>query len=250
MFKVGLGNLVGLFNRDQAQNDQWRQVILPLNPVLYYPLGEPDSEASVVELIQGADGEHIDRHNQVRGPFRVYDTATEFDGVDQAIDCPLSTEGFLNFWHGTLTGSFTFWMKTDGSANSFIYDCKNSGSNDNGHSLELIDGSSFDFRLSSNGSTQNFDFNFNLDLDDDEWHFICVTTDGSNFYGYQDGKLRVEEAITLSTGSGDTAASLDICQNNNDSSRFGGALCHLAWFDYQLNSKEIYDLYQSAFFQS
>ena len=191
-------------------------------PVAYWPLGDnsnPNAPGSFPNISVGAD------------------SVFEFDGSVKIAS--LANSGFTN----NDARTFSAWVKTTDTGNyrTIVQVGPDNNSNQN---FEL--GAFGGFLHFSSWSTYNL--TGNVSIADGNWHFVCITFDGSVINGYVDG---------ASAGPNLTNASVSLATTNtpyfiggsatgNSVKFFNGQISNVQIWNTELSSSEVTTLYNSG----
>ncbi len=161
--------------------------------VRFIPGNENAYSAKIIQSSTFVDTSYVFLSGQIGEIDNYPGTALEFDGINDYVHCNVEPQ---------ITGDYSRTIEAWAYAESF---------NDGGIFQSGITGeNNRDFSLRTKGTDNQWrmqfwgnDFDVVLAESKNNWHHYCMTYDGSNAKLYYDGKLMVDEAISLNTGNGD-----------------------------------------------
>lgn len=232
-----------------ADNDPgtYRPFVEALNPVSYWRLGE--SSGSAVEDVAGSNTGTVNGATlgQPGAIISDADTASSFDGSDDFIEVPHSTDYQIS------DGTVQFWFETsDTTQNADLFSKDHTGFGTGGHlTIGLTTNGHVEVRLQS--TTQSNFVESNNTLSNDEWHHVAFTFGSAGMKLYVDGVLADTNSFTggisgnvepIAIGAGTTVSSQGSVAPTN--AFFDGELDEIAIFDSELNSSDISQLHAAG----
>ena len=228
------------------QKPSYRDVVLSLNPVGYWRLGETSGTTAVDLGSGGNNGTYTNGPTlaQAGGLTSEEDKAASFDGTNDYVN--LGNNSALKFGSGNFT--YSAWIKTSAAgANDMIVAESNNTTAERYIFKTTTNKASFNCRDSSGNMLSAIG---TTSVNDGNWHFIVGVRSGNTGYIYVDGVLEAT-STNGSVGSCDVAADVYIGGRYSGAGlEFSGTIDDVSIFNTALTSAQISSMYQASIFGS
>ena len=163
-----------------------------------------------------------------------YTTALDFNGTSNKITS-ISNSGFTS----NAARTFSAWIKTTDTGNYVTVIQTGPDSTNNNFELGTFGG----FLHFSSWATYNF--TGNVTISDGNWHFVCITFDGSVINGYVDGNSAGPNLTNASASlaTTDTPYYIGGSATGNSAKYFDGSISNVAVYNSALTSSQVSTLF-------
>lgn len=126
------------------------------------------------------------------GESGVFNGSLDFDGTDDYVE-----KKVVNFQSNDSQGSISAWIKISGTGNQEIFATSDTGT-ENYFFGFLVEASAGNIRVTQKNNDTLDDVSATTAVNDGNWHHVVLTSDGSSYSMFVDGK---EEVLTVGSGS-------------------------------------------------